>query len=63
MRWVGHVAHLGKTDGLEIFDRWEVNTKMYLQETECECVDRIQVVQDKIKLQSFMNVLMKLWIP
>jgi hypothetical protein len=41
--------------------RWKDNTKMYLQETLCEGVKWIYLVQDREKWREFVNMAMGLW--
>jgi hypothetical protein len=38
--------------------RWEDNVEMDLQQIECDCVDCIDRVEDKGKLQTVVNAVM-----
>jgi len=40
--------------------RWEDNTKMYLKELECEVVDWIYPIQDRVQLRGLVNTKMYL---
>ena len=43
--------------------RWEDNIKMDLQEVGCECVDWIELAQDRDKWRALVNAVMNLRVP
>ena len=78
MRWAGHVAHIGerwsiyrvlvgKPEGKRPLGRpklgWEDNIKMDLQEVECECMDWIELAEDRDRWWACVNAVMNLWVP
>ena len=78
MRWVGHVAFMGKRRGLYRFlmgkpegnrppgkprHKWEDNIKMDLQEVGCGFTDRIDVAQDRDRWQALVNVTINFRVP
>jgi hypothetical protein len=72
MRWVGHVARTGEGRRcLEGFSweaegkrphrrRWEDNIKMDLREIEIDGANWIQLAQDRVQWQDFVNMVMNL---
>jgi len=78
VKWVEHVAPMGdrgtacsvfvgQPEGKRLLGRtkhgWEVNIKMYLKEISFECVDWIDVAQDKDKSQAVVNMAIYLQAP
>jgi len=78
MRWVGHVAHMGKErvvyrvlvgkpEGRRPLGRpkrrWVGNIKMDLQEVECGYMDWIGLVQDRDRWRTLVSVVMNLRVP
>ena len=78
MRWAGHVARMGerrgvcgilvaKPEGKRRFGRprlrWENNLKMDIQEVGCECVDWIELAQDKDRWRALVNAVMNIRFP
>ena len=43
--------------------RWKDNIKMDLQEVGCECMDWIDLAQDRDGWQTLVNAVMKLQVP
>ena len=43
--------------------RWEDNIKMDLQEVGCECMDWIELAQDRDRWRALVNAVMNLRIP
>jgi hypothetical protein len=77
MRWVGHVARMGKESGVYRVlvgkpeekrppgrprRRWE-DIRMDLQEVECGGVDWIELAHDRDKWWAIVNVVMNLRVP
>jgi hypothetical protein len=42
--------------------RWENNIKMYLKEIEIYGTNWIQLAQDRVQWQAFVNMVMNLWV-
>jgi hypothetical protein len=78
MRWVGHVAHVGKGRGVYGVSvgrpegkrtlgrhrhRWEDNIKMDLRETGIDGANWIRLAQDRVLQWTFLNMVMDLWVP
>jgi hypothetical protein len=76
MRWVGHVACMGEALYRVLVGRpegkiplgkprcrWEDNIKMDLREIGIDGVNWIQLAQDRVQWQAFMNMVMNLWVP
>jgi hypothetical protein len=78
MRWVGHVARMGKGRGVYRVlvgrlkgkrplgrprCRWEDNVKMDLREIRIDGENWIQLTQDKIQWRAFVNTVMNLQVP
>jgi len=78
MRWAGHVVGVGERRGLHRVlvgkpkgkrplgkprCRWEDNIKMDLQEVGCGGMDRIELVHDRDRWRTLVNVVMNLWVP
>jgi hypothetical protein len=78
MRWVGHVAHMGEGKGVYRVlvgrpkgkrplgrhrHRWENNIKLDLREIGIDGVNWIQMAQDRVQWQAFVNMVMNLWVP
>jgi hypothetical protein len=78
MRWVGHVAHMGEGRGVygvlvgrpkskrplgRPRHRWEDNIKMDLREIWIDGVNWIQLAQDSVQWQAFVNIVMNLQVP
>jgi hypothetical protein len=78
MRWVGHVAHMGK--GRSVYrvlvgrqkskrplgrprHRWEDNIKLDLRDIGINGVNWIQLAQDGVQWQASVNTVMSLWVP
>ena len=55
---------VGTTDGKRPLGRprhrWEDNMKMDVQEVECECMDWIDVVEDRNRWQALVNAVLNL---
>ena len=43
--------------------RWEDNIKMDLHEVGCECLDWIELAQDRDSWQALLNAVMNFWVP
>jgi hypothetical protein len=78
MRWAGHVECMGEERGVyrvlvgrpkgkiplgRSRHRWEDNTTMGLREIGINGVNWIQLAQDRIWFQAFVNMVMNLWVP
>ena len=78
MRWVGHVACMGKRRGVYRVlvgkpegnrslrrprRRWEDNIKMDLQEEGCGGMDWIELTQDRESWWALLNAVMNLKVP
>jgi len=78
MRWVGHVARLGKRRGVYIVligkpegkrplgrptHRWEDNIKVDVHKVGCEGMDWIDLGQDRDRWRALVNAVMKLRVP
>jgi hypothetical protein len=77
MRWVGHVACMGKGRGVysilvgrpegkrpleRLRHRWEDNIKMDLREVGIDGENWIQLAQDRVQWQACVNMVMNLWV-
>jgi len=75
MRWVGHVACMGRRRGVYRVlvgkseekrplgrprRRWDDNIKMHLQELGCGAMDWIELAQDKYKWRALVNAVTNL---
>jgi hypothetical protein len=75
MRWAGHVAHIGEGRGVyrvlvgrpkgkrplvRSRCRWEDNIKMDLREIGINGVNWIQLAQDRVQWQAFVNMVTNL---
>jgi hypothetical protein len=78
MLWAGHVTHMaekggackvlvGKSEGKSTHGRsrrrWEDNIKMYLQEVDCEGIDRLDLAQDRDRWRILVNAVMNFRFP
>ena len=58
---------MGKPEGKRSFGRpsrrWEDNIQMNLQEVECECMDWIELAQDRDRWRALVNAVMNLRVP
>jgi hypothetical protein len=78
MRWVKHVAHMGKGKGIyrvlvgklegrrplgRTRRRWEDNIRMDLQEVGCGGMDWIELAQDRDRWRAPVNAVMNLRVP
>jgi hypothetical protein len=78
MRWAGNVARMRKGRGVYSIlvgrlegkrplgrprHRWEDNIKLNLMEIWIDRVDWIQLAQDRVQWQAFVNMVMNLWVP
>ena len=43
--------------------RWEDNIKMDIQKAECECMDCIELAQDRDRCRTLVNAVMNLRVP
>jgi hypothetical protein len=77
MKWLGHVACLGKKinsyralmvnpEGKRLLERprcrWEGNIEIYLKEIGCEDVDWINLAWDWDKWQAILHTVMGVWV-
>jgi hypothetical protein len=78
IRWAGHVACMGEGSGVYSVlvgrpegkrplerprCRWEDNIKMDLREIGIDGANWIQLAQDRVQWQGFVNMVMNLWVP
>jgi hypothetical protein len=78
MRWAGHVACMGEGRGVyrvlvgrlkgkrplgRSRCRWEDNIKLDFREIGFDGANWIQLAQDKVQWQAFVNMVMNLWVP
>jgi hypothetical protein len=78
MRWVGHVAPMGKRRGVyrvlvrkpedqrplgRARRRWEDNIKTDLQEVGCGVMDWIKLAQDRDRWRALVDAVMNLRVP
>jgi hypothetical protein len=78
MRWVGHVARLGKKSGIYSVlvekpegksplgrprRRWDDNINMGLQEMGNGCMEWIDLAQDRDRRQALVNAVMNVRVP
>jgi hypothetical protein len=78
VRWAGHVARMGEGRGVyRILDgspeskrplrrrrrRWEDNIKMDLREIGIDMANWIQLAQDRVQWQAFVNTVVNLRVP
>jgi hypothetical protein len=78
MRWAGHVALMGEGTGVyrvlvgmpegkrplgRSRRRWKDNNKMDLREIEIDGANWIQLAQDRVQWQAFVNMTMNLRVP
>jgi hypothetical protein len=78
IRWAGHVACMGEGRGVYRVlvgrpkgkrplgrprHRWENNIKMDLMEIGIDGAIWIQLAQDMVQWQAFVNMVMNLWVP
>jgi hypothetical protein len=78
MRWAGHVARMGEGIGVYRVlvwkpedkrplerprRRWEDNIKLDLRETGIDRANWIQLAQDRVQWQAFVNTIMNLRVP
>jgi hypothetical protein len=58
---------VGKPEGRRLLGRprrrWEDNIRMDLREVECECVDWMEVAQDRDRWRALVSAVMNLWVP
>jgi len=58
---------VGKPEGKRLLEkprhRWEDNIKMNLQKVGCECMDWIELAQDRKSWRAPVNVLLDIWVP
>jgi hypothetical protein len=43
--------------------RWEDNIRMNLREVGCECVDWMELAQDRDRWLALVSAVMNLWVP
>jgi hypothetical protein len=78
MRWAGHVAHMGEGRGVYRIlvgrpkgyrslrrprCRWEDNIKMDVGETGIDGANWIQLAQERVQWQAFLNTVMNPQVP
>jgi hypothetical protein len=78
LRWVGHVAHMGEGRGVYRVlvrkpkgkrplgrprHRWKGNIKLDLREIGINGANWIQLAQERVQWQDFVNMEMNLWAP
>jgi len=78
MRWAGHVARMGEGRGVYRVlvgkpeerrllgrprRRWEENTRMDLRGVGCECVDWMELAQDRDRWSALVSAVMNLRVP
>jgi hypothetical protein len=61
MRWMGHVAHVGK-DYRRPGCRWEDTNKTDLKYIGCEDAEWIYVAQLKVQWQALEKTVINLWV-
>jgi len=66
MRWAGHGAHMGEGRGIYRVlvgrpkGRWEDNIKLDIREIGINGANWIQLAQDRVQWQTFVNSVMNL---
>jgi len=78
MRWAGHVARMGEGRGVYRVlvgkpegrrplgrprRRWEDNIRMDIREVGCECVDWMELAQDRDRWRALVSAVMNLRVP
>jgi hypothetical protein len=78
MGWAGHVARMGKKkDVYRILvgrpegrrplgrprHRWEDNIRMDLLVVGCECVDWMELAQNRVRWRGLVSAVMNRWVP
>ena len=78
MRWAGYVTRMGDRRGVYRITvgkregkrppgisrrRWEDNIKMEIQKMRCDCVDCIDLAQDRDRRRAVVNAVTKLRVP
>ena len=76
--WEGHVARMGEGRGVYRVlvgkpegrrplgrprRRWEDNIRMDLREVRCECVDWMELAQDRDRWRALVSAELNLWVP